>query len=504
MIKIDLEDAYYHVGIHPDYQRFFQFQWKENIFQFLCMPFGYNDAPRLFTQMMKVVAKEIRLQGIRLVIYMDDLLILSPTMEQAQRDRDTVLKILKNFGLTISTKKSVLSPAQIMQYLGVLIDSVKMQFRVPEERIVKILSLVKRIRTTFTKKTKIPLRTLQSLVGTLQAVADCILPTRLHLNELMLLIRKGAEGPVFMTELADQELMWWEDHCIHWNGRQIHPPLPDHYFDTDASGSGWGAWYIPNPTEKPMPAAGLFDKELTSNVRELSAILLALQSFATKAKWENCTLRVRTDNKVAMSYVNRMGGREPHLSRIVEEIHSFCLSRNVLLTADYIPGRENVIADHLSRLESDWTESRLNPDIFQLIQTQWGPFSLDAMAMAVNTQCPRYVSLRYDPGCIYTDFLGRPLDHKENAFVNPPFSMIPRILRKIEEEKLTLVLIVPVWPAQSWWPTVWTLCSDWPLLLPRHPALLQKIQEGKWIDSLPMWGLIAMRLSGVHSVTGAF
>jgi ribonuclease HI len=307
-----------------------------------------------------------------------------------------------------------------------------------------------------------------------------------------------------MTILADEELEWWQDHCTEWNGKQIHPPLPDHYYDTDASKTGWGAWYFPKTEKPPCEAFGLYADAQTSNVRELTAIYLGMQSFADTADWKSCAVRVRTDNKVAMSYVNRMGGREPHLARIVENLHSYCLERKILLTAEYIPGKENVIADKLSRLEVDWTESRLNPVIFQMIEKDMGPFTLDGMAIAANTQCKRYVSLRHDPGCLYTDFLARPLCHSERAYVNPPYTLIPRIIRKIKEEKLRLVLILPVWPSQPWWPLLWPLCHGMPLILPRHPDLLLKLGEGKWEGGCPKWTLVAMPLSGRPSDTEAF
>ena len=49
----------------------------------------------------------------------------------------------------------------------------------------------------------------------------------------------------------------------------------------------------------------------------------------------------------------------------------------------------------------------------------------------------------------------------------PPFALIGRCLRKLEQEQVKeLVLIVPVWHNQTWFPTLLTKLIDLPILLP--------------------------------------
>ena len=49
MASIDLKDAFYSVGIHPDYKKYFRFIWKNSCFEFQGMPNGYSEAMRSFT-----------------------------------------------------------------------------------------------------------------------------------------------------------------------------------------------------------------------------------------------------------------------------------------------------------------------------------------------------------------------------------------------------------------------------------------------------------------------
>lgn len=54
MIKLDLKDPYFAIPIHPSHQRYLNFVWKDQTFQFTCQPFGLSSAPRTFTKVMKV------------------------------------------------------------------------------------------------------------------------------------------------------------------------------------------------------------------------------------------------------------------------------------------------------------------------------------------------------------------------------------------------------------------------------------------------------------------
>ena len=77
MIKMDLKNAYLQVTIHhQESQHLLKFQWEDKSYQFQCLPFGLTSATRVFSKVMKPVVGTLRHMGIRLVIYLDDFLIL--------------------------------------------------------------------------------------------------------------------------------------------------------------------------------------------------------------------------------------------------------------------------------------------------------------------------------------------------------------------------------------------------------------------------------------------
>ena len=46
--KIDLQDAYFHVPIHPSSRKYLRFAFKNRVYQFQVLPFGLNKAPQVF------------------------------------------------------------------------------------------------------------------------------------------------------------------------------------------------------------------------------------------------------------------------------------------------------------------------------------------------------------------------------------------------------------------------------------------------------------------------
>ena len=84
LVKIDLKDAYFSVPISQKHRKFLCFQFKDNLYQFNCLPFGLASAPWVFTKNLKPIAALERELGIRLVVYIDNILLMAETNEKAR------------------------------------------------------------------------------------------------------------------------------------------------------------------------------------------------------------------------------------------------------------------------------------------------------------------------------------------------------------------------------------------------------------------------------------
>ncbi len=109
-VAIDLKDAYFHVSILPSHRKFLRFAFRGKAYQYRVLPFGLALSPRTFTKFVDAALAPLRLQGIRILNYINDWLILAQSEHMAVRHRDVILAHLKELRLRLNAKKSVLSP----------------------------------------------------------------------------------------------------------------------------------------------------------------------------------------------------------------------------------------------------------------------------------------------------------------------------------------------------------------------------------------------------------
>ena len=88
--------------------------------------------------MGRSVGIHLKLKGIRLIIYLDDILVLSTSYEQCQIDAQIVVDTLVSLGFMIKAKKSVTTPSQKFFYLGYSWDTITMSCSLPPEKLDNI------------------------------------------------------------------------------------------------------------------------------------------------------------------------------------------------------------------------------------------------------------------------------------------------------------------------------------------------------------------------------
>ncbi len=103
-VTIDLKDAYFHIQVVHRHRRFLRFAFGGKAYQYKVLPFGLALAPRTFTKCMDAALAPLRLQGIRVLNYLDDWLILAHSRELVSRHRDIVLGHIHSLGLRMNAK----------------------------------------------------------------------------------------------------------------------------------------------------------------------------------------------------------------------------------------------------------------------------------------------------------------------------------------------------------------------------------------------------------------
>ncbi|KAK7907526.1 hypothetical protein WMY93_016138 [Mugilogobius chulae] len=245
--SIDLRDAYFHVPIAPSHQRFLRFAFQGKHFQFRVLPFGLSLSPRVFTRVVAAALSPLQAQGVKILRYLDDWLICSPSYEQAVRDTETVLAHVHRLGLTVNEDKSNLVPAQATVFLGVALDTVAMMARPSPRRVDDIMATV----AAFQDGAVLPFLQYLKLLGKLVAASSTVplgllslRPMQMWLNGLQLdstrIVHRQKRLRVSSQCLLS--LSQWRDHRWVTQGVPLGQlPARREVISTDASATGWGA-----------------------------------------------------------------------------------------------------------------------------------------------------------------------------------------------------------------------------------------------------------------------
>ena len=253
-----------------------------------------------------------------------------------------------------------------------------------------------------------------------------------------------------LTPQARKEVQWWITHIYH-SQKFLHAPPITTIIYSDASLEGWGATDSISTIEAPWQDT---DELMHINVLELTAAHLALTKLAKAAR--STHIQLKMDNLTAIAYINKMGGtHSPECNHVSQKIWEWAIARDIWLSAAYIPGDSNVVADFHSRCFHENKEWALKETVFALLKHTYGSAKIDLFASSTNAKMPLYISWLPDPNAYAVDaFTISWQDLKFYAF--PPFSLIPRVLAKIIQDKATGILIIPKWTTQSWFLLVLT------------------------------------------------
>lgn len=145
--------------------------------------------------------------------------------------------------------------------------------------------------------------------------------------------------------------------------------------------------------------------------------------------------------------------------------------RKIWLKASYIPSKENLEADALSRLINPDSEWELATEAFIEITEIFGSPEIDVLASKLNKKCVRYISRFPDPEAWQIDAFTVPwTDIFFYAFL--PFNLIAKTLQKIRDKQTECIIVVPKWEKQPWYPLFIKLTTSEPLIFKPDRKLL--------------------------------
>lgn len=119
--SLDLKDGFHHIKIHPDHTKYFSFATPDGQYEYLRLPFGFCEAPAEFQKRLVQVLQPL-IREDKVIVYIDDILIPSESIEENLFVLKQVLLLLKRYQFQLNYKKCAFLKSSI-EYLGYMISS---------------------------------------------------------------------------------------------------------------------------------------------------------------------------------------------------------------------------------------------------------------------------------------------------------------------------------------------------------------------------------------------
>ena len=491
-ISIDLTDAYLHIPIFQGHRKYLRFCIKGKAYQFIALPFGPKVSARVFTKIVSVVAGYLRMQNLRLAVYLDDWFLLNAVREILIQNRRVMLNLLSRLGFLVNREKSQLQPTQQIVYIGGLFDLQKGLVRPTSDRIQKI-HLAIRILMSDSATARDYLHALGLMASCVELIPFARLhmrPIQLHLLHFWRPVSRKWEAKIPISQHLIDHLKWWLQPVNTQKGRSLLHIQANVTIATDASTRGWGGvlnkQYVQGTWSQEQ-------KKLHINCLELEAVLLTMKHFLPQLRGQN--VLIRSDNTTVIQFLIREGGtRSPQLCYKTWEIYKLAIQNSIGLKAAHIAGKMNIIPDQLSRVRIRQTEWELNDAILDHIFKIWDKTFIDLFASFQNRKMRMFCTWDPHPEALAMDALTISWEGMF-AYAFPPICLIPRVLEHMKQFRCRLILIAPQWPRRHWYTTLLQMCVAEPIRLPYRVDLLKQPKTAIYHQNPEVFSLKAWLLS---------
>ena len=346
LYKRDLKGAFRQFSSDPGDFKFNGLFWDGVIYIDTRLAMGLRSAAYCCQSVTGMVAR-IAGERIFILVYLDDF-GGAEKADKAHNSFEYIGWLLNHFGLEEAPEKAV-APTTRMDWLGISFDTIEWTMALKPGKLQELLLwLPKLLRCRRVKRVL-----LQKVLGSLVWASAVVRSGVIFFNRLLFLLRKlkRPNHSIYFSQEAKKDVAWWLAALQQFRGKSPIPPsvwTPLVSFHTDASLEGFGmVWGS-------RALAGLFPLEFDEvdiNKKEMLTVMAAVKHWF--ADLANLKVKIFVDNQVCVALLNRGLTRSPFLAACLREIQ-FVLARfNIEMQAEYIPSKENHLADLCSRAFSN-------------------------------------------------------------------------------------------------------------------------------------------------------
>lgn len=441
-----------------EFHEYMVFEWEINgellYFCYVCLPFGYLDAPRICKRIFYPLVRRWRSEfNIPIVLFFDDGAFAARNEKELKMISDRIKSDLVNSHVLINPEKSNVEGGDVDTFLGHVWDLKSKVVKITDKRVAKLLAHCSHLLKVW------PVVTAKEVAR----VVGSVISMSLVLEENSMFMTRGLQSVVnwrevigcgwskkfdarnsVLAEIAEQEVQFWIRSIEKLNSRPFEMKKLDSKYLTLVYGDT-GAEALGGFVESggaPIEFHDTFSSEertTSSTERELKTLELCIDSLPELLK--NKTIVYDTD-LMSLHIIMGKGSTKPNLHKIAFACRQKALNMNLRIHTAWISRNHNEYADQISKTldNSDWG---ISVKFFEKMEKlcHW-TFSLDAFADINNYKVSKFFSRWIVPGSAGLDGLGQDW-HGETVWMVPPLFLLPASLNHLERCHSRGMLVFP-------------------------------------------------------------
>ena len=361
LAKLDLEDAFKHIPVRPEDWELLGSTWyiydqstnsyDLKYFYDRVLQFGCRSSPKLFNDFADGAQYVMQYAGVSYVDhYLDDYITAGKAgSNECANNLQVMCDVCEDLGFSLNPSK-VVPPTTVLEFLGIILDTDRMEMRISEERLADILHELHH----WENRHKCTKRELLSIIGKLLFVARVVRPGRTFVRRMIDLSKriKHLHHKIRLNKEFRADVEWWLNYLPAWNGvPMLSAPSVDIHVFTDASNIAFSGFYDDHWFVATY--AGSLEQygQRSINWRELQAVVTAAATWG--ASWHNKRVLFHCDNSCVVHILNSGSSKSPVMMQLVRTLFFISATHEFEFTSVYVNTHDNTVADALSRLRFD-------------------------------------------------------------------------------------------------------------------------------------------------------
>ena len=203
-----IKQAYRIIPVHPENRCLLGMRWDIQVFVDKALPFGLRSAPLIFSAVADALQFMMIQKGATFVDhYVDDFITVgAPRSNECANNAKIMHFTCEMAGTPVEEEKSE-GPATTLPFLGIEIDSVAMELRLPADKLAQL----KLVLSQWHGKKACLKRDLLSIIGSLSHASKVVKSGRAFTRRLIDLSKsvKRSHHHVRLSREARSDIEWW-------------------------------------------------------------------------------------------------------------------------------------------------------------------------------------------------------------------------------------------------------------------------------------------------------